>query len=237
MIDLILAALAGVLTIASPCVLPVLPMVLNASSDESSALRPVAIALGFVLAFSALGVAFGALSSSLAWAQDAVRTVAILILLLSGLARLWPSAFERLLAPLGGIIDRFAGVAAGITSGTGTGLAGGFVLGMTLGVVWTPCAGPTLAAILALVAKAQDLGRAGVLLALFSAGAAIPLLVIAYGGRYVTAQVRKVSRYAQRLQQVFGAAVVVTAVAMLFQVDTLVVARLSTVLPSIHLGV
>ena len=75
------------------------------------------------------------------------------------------------------------------------------------------------------------------LLALFSAGAAIPLLVIAYGGRYVTAQVRKVSRYAQRLQQVFGAAVVVTAVAMLFQVDTLVVARLSTVLPSIHLGV
>ena len=234
MIDLILAALAGVLTIASPCVLPVLPMVLSASSDESSALRPVAIALGFVLAFSALGVAFGALSSSLAWAQD---TVAIVILLLSGLARLWPSAFERLVAPLGGIIDRFAGVAAGITSGTGTGLAGGFVLGMTLGVVWTPCAGPTLAAILALVAKAQDLGRAGVLLALFSAGAAIPLLVIAYGGRYVTAQVRKVSRYAQRLQQVFGAAVVVTAVAMLFQVDTLVVARLSTVLPSIHLGV
>ena len=218
MIDLILAALAGVLTIASPCVLPVLPMVLSASSDESSALRPVAIALGFVLAFSALGVAF-------------------VILLLSGLARLWPSAFERLVAPLGGIIDRFAGVAAGITSGTGTGLAGGFVLGMTLGVVWTPCAGPTLAAILALVAKAQDLGRAGVLLALFSAGAAIPLLVIAYGGRYVTAQVRKVSRYAQRLQQVFGAAVVVTAVAMLFQVDTLVVARLSTGLPSIHLGV
>ena len=233
MIDLILAALAGVLTIASPCVLPVLPMVLSASSDESSALRPVAIALGFVLAFSALGVAFGALSSSLAWAQDAVRTVAIVILLLSGLARLWPSAFERLVAPFGDIIDRFAGVA----SRTGTGLAGGFVLGMTLGVVWTPCAGPTLAAILALVAKAQDLGRAGVLLALFSAGAAIPLLVIAYGGRYVTAQVRKVSRYAQRLQQVFGAAVVVTAVAMLFQVDTLVVARLSTVLPSIHLGV
>ena len=233
MIDLILAALAGVLTIASPCVLPVLPMVLSASSDEASALRPVAIALGFVLAFSALGVAFGALSSSLAWAQDAVRTVAIVILLLSGLARLWPSVFERLVAPFGGIIDRFAGVA----SRTGTGLAGGFVLGMTLGVVWTPCAGPTLASILALVAKAQDLGRAGVLLALFSAGAAIPLLVIAYGGRYVTAQVRKVSRYAQRLQQVFGAAVVVTAIAMLFQVDALVVARLSTVLPSIHLGV
>jgi cytochrome c biogenesis protein CcdA len=131
------------------------------------------------------------------------------------------------------VVDRFAGVA----SRAGNGLAGGFVLGMTLGVVWTPCAGPTLAAILALVAKAQDLGRAGGLLALFSAGAAIPLLAIAYGGRYVTAQVRKVSPYAQRVQQVFGAAVAAIAVAMFFQVDVLVVARLASVFPSINLGV
>ena len=233
MIDLVLAALAGVLTIASPCVLPVMPMVLSASTDEASALRPVAIVLGFVVAFSALGVAFGALSSSFAWAHDAVRNLAILILFLSGLARLWPSGFERLMAPFGGVVDRFAGVA----SRAGNGLAGGFVLGMTLGVVWTPCAGPTLAAILALVAKAQDLGRAGGLLALFSAGAAIPLLAIAYGGRYVTAQVRKVSPYAQRVQQVFGAAVAAIAVAMFFQVDVLVVARLASVFPSINLGV
>lgn len=232
MIELVLAWFAGVLTIASPCVLPVLPFLLSASGDGASRLRPVSIALGFVVAFSGLGIAFGALST-LGAAHDAIRNGAILVLFLSGLARLWPGLFTRVMAPFSGMIERFSGA----LTPSGNGLAGGFVLGMTLGVVWTPCAGPTLAAILALVAKAQDLGRAGALLTLFSAGAAIPLLVIAYGGRYVTAQVRKLSPHAHRLQQAFGAIVVITAVAMYFQYDTLVVARLTEFLPSLNPGV
>lgn len=228
MIDVFLAFLAGVLTIASPCVLPVLPMLLSASVGESSRLRPLAIALGFVAAFSAFGMLFGALSSAFADAHGVIRNAAIVFLLLTGVARIWPSMFARLLAPFGGVVDRMAGVGAR----TGTGFSGGFILGMTLGVVWTPCAGPVLASILALVAQAQDLQRAAVLLSVFATGAAIPMLAIAYGGLFATTQVRRLARHTERLQQGFGVLVVITAVAMYFQYDTLAVVWLTSLFPT-----
>jgi cytochrome c biogenesis protein CcdA len=231
-IDLLLAFLAGVLTIASPCVLPVLPMLLNASIGEANGLRPLSIALGFVTAFSVLGVAFGALSSAFGDAQGVIRNIAILTLLLSGLARIWPAWFDRLMTPFRSLADRTAGLDAGL----GNGLVGGFVLGTTLGVVWTPCAGPVLASILALVARAQDLQRAGVLLALFAAGAAIPMLLIAYGGQFATTRVRQFARHTHRLQQGFGVLVVATAIAMYYQYDTVAVAWLTGLVPSIQPG-
>lgn len=232
MIDAFLAFAAGVLTIASPCVLPVLPMLLAGSVGESGRLRPLAIALGFVSAFSALGIVFGALSSAFSEAPGVVRNAAILFLLGAGLARLWPAGFERLAAPFAGVVDRLAGAGGR----TGTGVAGGFVLGMTLGAVWTPCAGPVLASILALVAKAQDLHRAAGLLALFAAGAAIPMLAIAYGGQFATTHVRRLARHTHRLQQGFGVLVVATAIAMYFQYDTLAVAWLTSLFPASQPG-
>ncbi|AQV97972.1 cytochrome C biogenesis protein [Cupriavidus necator] len=232
MIDTFLAFAAGVLTIASPCVLPVLPMLLGASLGQTSRLRPLAIALGFVTAFSALGIVFGALSSAFSDAPGVVRNVAIACLLAAGLARLWPAPFERLTAPFAGLADR----AAGAGGRAGNGLAGGFVLGMTLGAVWTPCAGPVLASILALVAKAQDLHRAAGLLALFAAGAAVPMLGIAYGGQFATTHVRRLARHTPRLQQAFGLLVVVTAAAMYFQYDTLAVAWLTSLFPAAQPG-
>ncbi|WP_427306449.1 cytochrome c biogenesis CcdA family protein [Cupriavidus sp. H39] len=232
MIDAYLAFAAGVLTIASPCVLPVLPMLLGASLGETSRLRPLAIALGFVSAFSALGIVFGALSSAFSDAPGVVRNVAIALLFAAGLARLWPAGFGRLAAPFAGLADR----AAGAGSRAGNGLAGGFVLGMTLGAVWTPCAGPVLASILALVAKAQDLHRAAGLLALFAAGAAVPMLGIAYGGQFATTHVRRLARHTPRLQQAFGVLVVATAIAMYFQYDTLAVAWLTSLFPATQPG-
>lgn len=236
MIDAYLAFAAGVLTIASPCVLPVLPMLLGASLGETSRLRPLAIALGFVSAFSALGIVFGALTSAFSDAPGVIRNVAIAILFAAGLARLWPAGFARLTAPFAAPFAALTDRAAGVGSRAGNGLAGGFVLGMTLGAVWTPCAGPVLASILALVAKAQDLHRAAGLLALFAAGAAVPMLGIAYGGQFATTHVRRLARHTPRLQQVFGVLVVATAVAMYFQYDTLAVAWLTSLFPATQPG-
>jgi cytochrome c biogenesis protein CcdA len=236
MIDAYLAFAAGVLTIASPCVLPVLPMLLGASLGETNRLRPLAIALGFVSAFSALGLVFGALSSAFSDAPGVVRNVAIAVLFAAGLARLWPAGFGRLAAPFSAPFSGLADRAAGAGSRAGAGLAGGFVLGMTLGAVWTPCAGPVLASILALVAKAQDLHRAAGLLALFAAGAAVPMLGIAYGGQFATTHVRRLARHTPRLQQVFGVLVIATAAAMYFQYDTLAVAWLTSLFPAIQPG-
>jgi len=90
-----------------------------------------------------------------------------------------------------------------------------------------------LASILVLVVKAQNLQWSALLLTLYAAGAAIPMLGILYGGQYALRQSRAIARHAQRLQQVFGVLVILTAAAIYFQYDTLVVAYLSSFFPSL----
>jgi len=100
-------------------------------------------------------------------------------------------------------------------------------LGLSLGAVWTPCAGPVLASILVLAAKAQDLTQSSTLLLVFAIGAGIPMLAIAYGGQAIAARVRGLSRYTHRLQQGFGVLLVLTAAAIYFQYDILAYAWIS----------
>jgi cytochrome c biogenesis protein CcdA len=104
---------------------------------------------------------------------------------------------------------------------------------MSLGAVWTPCAGPVLASILVLVAKAQDAGWSALLLILYATGAGIPMLAIAYGGQFMTTRVHLVARHAQRMQQLFGALIVLTAFAIYFQYDTLIYAWISDLYPNL----
>ena len=109
--------------------------------------------------------------------------------------------------------------AVGQSAGSGNG--GGFVLGMTLGAVWMPCAGPVLGSILTVVATSHQLGWSGMLLA-YAVGSGIPMLAIAYGGQYVTTRVRSFARHAHRLQQGFGILVILIAVGLYYQYNTVV---------------
>jgi cytochrome c biogenesis protein CcdA len=229
LIELPLAFLAGALTIASPCILPVLPIVLGTSVSQSSRTRPLFIALGFVLTFAALGMLLSVVSSAAISAQDALRNTGIVLLALAGLAQLWPGPYQLLIARFDGVLQRLG--AKGAAAGSGNG--GGFVLGMSLGAVWTPCAGPVLASILALVARAQDLGWSALLLTLYAVGAGIPMLVIAYGGQFATTRVRRIARHARRLQFAFGVVVLLTAVALYLQYDVVAYAWLSNYFPTL----
>ncbi|ARP80214.1 cytochrome C biogenesis protein [Bordetella genomosp. 8] len=217
LIDPPLALLAGVLTIASPCVLPLLPVVLGSSVERAGRLRPLFIVAGFVLAFAALGILLGLLSHSSGHVQEAVRSTSIVLLALFGLARLWPRPYDWLMARLGGPVQRVAALGAS----AGNGNAGGFLLGMSLGAVWTPCAGPVLASILVLAARAQDVGQSSLLLLLYAVGAGIPMRAIAYGGKLVVGRVRRVARHAAGLQRAFGVLLILTAAAIYFQYDVL----------------
>jgi cytochrome c biogenesis protein CcdA len=229
LIEAPLAFLAGVFTIASPCVLPILPILLGTAMAQQSKVRPLFIVAGFVLTFAALGMLLGAASSELQLAQEALRNTAIAMLALSGLVQLWRRPYNWLMARLDGPLQRLG--AGGGNAGSGN--AGGFVLGMSLGAVWTPCAGPVLASILALVAKAQDISWSASLLVLYAAGAGIPMLVIAYGGQFMRARVRQVAQHTERLQQVFGVLVLLTAAAIYFQYDTLAYAWLADISPNL----
>jgi cytochrome c biogenesis protein CcdA len=232
MVDILLALAAGVLTIAAPCVLPMLPIIFGASVAQTSRSRPLFITLGFVIGFAAVALAFGIFSSLLGLSPDALRNAAIVLLAVFGLLMIWPRPVEWASARLNPLVDRAGGVGSRADSGN----KGGFVLGLTLGVVWTPCAGPVLGSILTLIATAQHLTHAALLLLVYAIGAGIPMLGIAYGGQYASARVRGFARHARRVQQGFGVVVVAIAAALYFQLDTLVTVWLSQFYPGGQVG-
>jgi cytochrome c biogenesis protein CcdA len=98
---------------------------------------------------------------------------------------------------------------------------------MSLGAVWTPCAGPVLASILILAARAQDISHSSFLLLLYAVGAGIPMLAIAYGGKFAASRVRSIARHTPALQRGFGVLLILTAAAIYFQYDVLAYAWIS----------
>lgn len=230
MLELLFAILAGILTIAAPCTLPMLPILLGASIGRSSQLRPAMIALGFVVSFSAVALLLGALTRLFDFDPNVLREAASILLLGFGLLMLWPAPFEWLSIRLNG------GLNLGAAGAQREGALGGLLLGTTLGLVWTPCAGPVLGSILTLVATSKNLAWAGTLLVAYAIGAAIPMLAIAYGGQAATTRVRSLARISPRLQQGFGVVVIAFALAAYFQYDTLIVAWLTGFYPTGQIG-
>jgi cytochrome c-type biogenesis protein len=232
MLAAIVALLAGTATIAAPCTLPVLPILLGASVAQTSTARPLLIALGFVTSFSGVAIIFGAVTQALGVDQNALRALAVPILVCFGLLMLWPRPFEWLVAQARSLIghpDRRA-------DQTPVGNVSEFFLGTTLGLIWTPCAGPVLGSILTIIATSQHLQWEALLLVAYAIGAAVPMLAIAYGGQFVTTRVRGVARVSHRLQQGFGLLIIVFALAMYFQYDTLITVWASGLYPNGQFG-
>jgi len=232
MFNLVLALLAGVVTIAAPCTLPMLPILLGASVGQVGKIRPAMIAAGFVMSFSATALLLGAITRIFDFDPNSLRTGATVLLLGFGLLMIWPAPFEWLSIRLNGL----TGPGAAATPASRQGAFGGFVLGTTLGLVWTPCAGPVLGSILTIVATSKDTAWASVLLVTYAVGAAIPMLATAYGGQAVTTRVRSIARISPRLQQAFGVIVIAFAIASYFQYDTLIVAWLTGFYPNGQIG-
>lgn len=162
------------------------------------------------------------LTTSFDFSPDALRTIAIFALGIFGALMLWPTPFEKLAAYLSGLSTQ----ASAFSSKAGSGNLGGFVLGLTLGLIWTPCAGPVLGSILTLIATQTQLDQAAILLVAYAIGAGIPMLIIAYGGQLVTTKVRALAPYTTRIQQAFGVLIILLAVAMYFQYDLVLQAKL-----------
>jgi cytochrome c-type biogenesis protein len=229
MASTLLAFLAGVLTVAAPCTLPVLPLLLGASIGRADRARPVFIALGFAVAFAGATLLFSAITQILGFDQNTLRDIAVILLVAFGLMLLWPRPFEALMARIN---LPFGAAAAGDRGGN----FGGLVVGATLGLIWTPCAGPVLGSILTVIATSPETRGAALLLVVYAVGAAIPMLAIAYGGQAVTTRVRSVARISHRLQQGFGVLVIAFAVATYLQYDTALTAWLAGFYPNGQLG-
>ena len=169
-----LAFLAGLLSTLSPCVLPLLPIVLGAAASEHR-FGAVALAVGLAASFVAIGLFFATIGFSIGLDAGVFRTAGAIAMILIGAVLAVPSFQERL-AFAGGPISDFAQARPGGASPRGIG--GQFGVGLTLGAVWTPCAGPTLGAAAILAAQRQNLGQVALIMLLFAVGAAVPLLAI-----------------------------------------------------------
>lgn len=230
MIAYALALLAGMATIASPCILPVLPIVLATTAGRSKA-EPLLIIAGFIATFAAGGILIGALSASSGELQQGIRTGSILLLLAAGLVCLWPAPFDWLVQRVRGLFAsrRSASPAMG-------GKVGALLVGVSLGLAWTPCAGPILASVLALAASSQAPGKATALLGAYAAGAGIPMLAIAYGGNWVSSRLGFFNRRAGLFRKLFGAIAIAVALLQLLQYDVAFTAWATQWLPSFSTG-
>ena len=169
-----LAFLAGLVSIFSPCVLPLLPVVLGTAVSEHR-LGPVALAAGLALSFLVLGLFVATIGFSLGLDSQFFRNVAAALLLLVGVVLTVPALQARLAmltAPLGNWAQgRFGGRQR-------PGLPGQFAVGVLLGAVWTPCIGPTLGAASVLAAQGRNLVQVALTMFVFAVGTALPLLAL-----------------------------------------------------------
>jgi cytochrome c-type biogenesis protein len=169
-----LALLAGMLSSLSPCVLPLLPIVLGTAASEHR-LGPVALAAGLCISFIAIGLFVATIGFAIGLDAGVFRYAAAGVMIAVGAVLLVPWLQEQFAVA--------AGPAASWASGhLGTvgksGLAGQFLVGMLLGAVWSPCVGPTLGAASVLAAQGNDLAQVALTMLMFGIGAALPLLLI-----------------------------------------------------------
>lgn len=217
------ALLAGVLSVLSPCVLPLVPIVVGAASGEHRA-GPAALAAGLAISFVTIGLFVATIGFSVGLDQDAFRAVAAVLLIVIGGALLVPR-LQTQVAAAAGPVGNWVQAQAGEMSGRGLGKQ--FAVGVLLGAVWSPCVGPTLGAASLLAARAENLGWVALTMFAFGIGAAAPLLVLGIMSREAMA------RWRSRLltagtggKAVLGSVLVATGILILTGLDK----RLETIL-------
>ena len=224
-----LALLAGLLSTLSPCVLPLLPIVLGAAATEHR-LGPAALAAGLASSFVAVGLFVATLGFSLGLDGERFREGAAILLLGLGVVLLAAPLQARIAVaagPAGAWIgDRLGGLSR-------TGVRGQFGVGLLLGAVWSPCVGPTLGAASVLAAEGRDLGRVALTMGVFGLGAAAPLLLIGSLSREVLVGWRRtLTKTGGALRVAFGLVLVLGAGAVLTGADKRVETRLVSAAPA-----
>ena len=200
------AFVAGVVTAVSPCVLPVLPIVL-AGGATGSPRRPYAVVAGLVASFTVFTLSAAALLSALGLPDDLLRTIAIAVVVVVGLSLLWPRLGDLLGRPFHALARRRPSDAGG-----------GFLLGVSLGLLFTPCAGPVIGAVATVAATQSVTGEAVLITLAYGLGAGSVLLGVAIAARRGMS-LRSVRAHAPVVRRALGVAILGVAALMVAGVD------------------
>lgn len=203
--------LAGLLSTLSPCVLPIIPILL-ASAINVHARAPLVLAAGLAISYAVVG-------STLAWAGSALnldpalfRNVGAVILGLLGLILMSGALQQRFASMASGVGDAGNNMLARMRLDS---LVGQFVVGLVLGIVWSPCVGPTLGAAVLLASQGTQLAQVALLMGVFGIGAAVPVVALAYASRTAIMRTRGALLQAGRTGKVILGALMVLVAAMI----------------------
>jgi cytochrome c biogenesis protein CcdA/thiol-disulfide isomerase/thioredoxin len=204
---LIFAFLSGVVTIFSPCIWPILPIILSTGVSGGER-KPLGVVTGLMVSFTLFTLTLSYILKVVPIDPDTLRLFAVVMISFLGLVLAVPLLGRYLEA----WVSRLSGL--GGLSKTGSGFKGGFITGFALGLVWSPCAGPILATV-ATLAATQSLNLAIISVAVaFVLGVGLPLFILAFLGQRILSRTRALSPYTGRIQQVFGVIIILAALAI-----------------------
>lgn len=226
---MLLALLAGVLSILSPCVLPLVPVVL-AGAVAQHRLAPLTLAAGVALSFTAIGLFVATIGFSIGLDMSVFRSAAAVLLILVGAVLMIPRMQSQFATAAGPISNwtqtRFAGFST-------SGVSGQFGVGLLLGAVWTPCVGPTLGAASIMAARGENLGTVALTMLAFGIGTSLPLLLLATMSREALLRWRgRMLGASTGLKMALGALLVLAGVLTLSGVDRAIQTALEQALPN-----
>ena len=224
-VALALAFLAGLLTALSPCVLPLLPLVMGSAARNRYG--PTALAAGFVMTFTVIGVLLASLGTALGLSDAIVRNTSAALLVAAGglmMSHRLQNAAGRWLSPL-------ASASARLSARADQGVGAQFFVGALLGGVWSPCVGPTLGAALGLATRGDTLAHAAAIMAAFGLGSATLLLAAGYASRAVVGQRLRLLQAGESGRFVFGIVLVLVGASVASGADKIVESLLLAQMP------
>jgi cytochrome c-type biogenesis protein len=177
---------AGILSTLSPCVLPLLPIIIGSSASEYKA-GPFAVAGGMAFSFAILGTILASVGAGIGLNQGSFRVVAAILMVLIGLVLISKTLQEQFALA----ISSFGGAGANLlASVTIEGLKGQFFIGLLLGLVWSPCVGPTLGAAITIASQGESLDKVVLMMTLFGLGAGLPVTILSLLSRELMLKVK-----------------------------------------------
>jgi cytochrome c-type biogenesis protein len=225
LVALALAFVAGLLTALSPCVLPLLPLVVGSAARNRYG--PTALAAGFVTTFTVIGVLLASLGTALGLSDTIVRSTSAALLVAAGVMTI----NHRLQDATGRWLSPLASASAKLSARADQGVGGQFFIGALLGGVWSPCVGPTLGAALGLATRGETLAHAAAIMAAFGLGSATLLLAAGYASRAVFGQRLRLLQAGARGRLVFGIVLLLVGASVASGADKVVESVLLARLP------
>ena len=195
-VTLFVAIGAGLASVLSPCVLPVIPIIM-AGAEREDRLRPLIIVAGLAISFMSMGAVSSLFGALLIGKTRYIEIGGSAIIVIMGLMVMFDLSIFKRFYQLSNIRVK------------GEGRIGGLILGLSLGVIWVPCVGPFLSSTLTMVATSGQLATGIILLGFYSMGLAIPMLIVGYSSQLLQNKIKSVLRHDTALRYITGGVLVV----------------------------